>query len=292
MSASLGKPRFDRLVGWSTGLAGWVAAACLTLALLATIQHVLGTEVYDDEAETALLGRSVLQSGLPRLTQEGQYFSNQRGADFGPRGEDSHHGWLPAYTAAVGWQLTAAPSANLPFVRAPFIVWALITVGALLYLARASGLPWSLAVAVTASVSLTGRWFAPLFATRYFGCAALGLTLMLLAFRHERWRPRALNYLLGALLLFHAQWAHGLPVIVATAPLLWWGGKPRASVPSAIWSATLLAAGTVTLLAYTKPLGKIVLTEDRLTLLGQLANDAAHVGQEPHVQHVVRLVQH
>jgi 4-amino-4-deoxy-L-arabinose transferase-like glycosyltransferase len=73
--------------------------------------------LWQDEAQTALLGKSVLKSGLPFGTDGKNFFSQELGAEYGAGYIWKWHTWLPFYLVAFSFKIFGVGTfaARLPF---------------------------------------------------------------------------------------------------------------------------------------------------------------------------------
>lgn len=111
--------------------------ALLALLSLPLFFSGLGsTYLWQDEAQTALLGRSVLRHGVPMVGAGADSLSAVTGADAGLRGIYFQISWLQAYLTALSFQWfgESSWSARLPFALAgwmcvPLAAWAVRRIG-------------------------------------------------------------------------------------------------------------------------------------------------------------------
>jgi len=101
-----------------------VIVVLLTIASLPLFVAGLGnTYLWQDEAQTALLGRSVARYGIPMVGSGAQSLSAHMGADAGVNGIYLHISWLQAYVAAASFRIfgESSWSARLPFAIAGWL---------------------------------------------------------------------------------------------------------------------------------------------------------------------------
>ena len=126
-----------RRVGWAmsaTGGQGRADAAVLgVLAVLASVLLLanLGNQyLWQDEAQTALLARTILAHGVPLGFDGTNHFSQELGAEYGPDGLWRWHTWLSFYAVAASFALFGQTTlaARLPFalcgVATVLLTWA------------------------------------------------------------------------------------------------------------------------------------------------------------------------
>ena len=115
-----------------------LVVALIALFSLPLFLYGLGdTYLWQDEAQTALLGRSVLMHGVPMVGQGSESVSAVEGRDAGIGGLYFQVSWLQAYVAAASLKIfgESSWSARLPFAMCgwlciPLGVWALSACGA------------------------------------------------------------------------------------------------------------------------------------------------------------------
>ncbi len=103
----------------------------IAIASMPLFLYGLGeTYLWQDEAQTALLGRSVLRHGVPMVGVGPESLSAHMGADAGIRGIYFQISWLQAYVAAASLRIfgESSWSARLPFAIAgwlcvPLVAW-------------------------------------------------------------------------------------------------------------------------------------------------------------------------
>ena len=74
--------------------------------------------LWQDEAQTALIGKTILTDGVPRGYDGKNYFSQELGAEYGKEYIWKWHTWLPFYIVALSFKLlgTNTFAARFPFV--------------------------------------------------------------------------------------------------------------------------------------------------------------------------------
>lgn len=189
----------------------WLSRAALPALVVGGASLLLpslgAVRLWQDEAETALLGRNVLRSGLPRVWDGRNLVAQYYSLDF-----DRHlvfqKGWLPAYGAAASFALLDETTLA---ARLPFALCGLATIVLCRRLALrlgAGGLEAFLAAALLASsmpfllYARQCRWYAP----------AMALTLLLFEAEDRLAEERGWLWLGSAVVgLFHTN-----PLVCAT----------------------------------------------------------------------------
>lgn len=111
------------------------------------------TYLWQDEAQTALLGRSVLIHGVPMVGEGSESLSAVRGKDAGLGGVYFQIAWLQAYVTASSFALfgESSWSARIPFAIAgwlciPLVAWSMRIAGSTVPAARIAALSLALSV--------------------------------------------------------------------------------------------------------------------------------------------------
>ena len=170
--------------------------------------------MWQDEAQTALVARTVLQGGVPRGSDGLNYFSQELGAEYGPGLLWRWHTWLPFYLLAGFFKLFGEGTfiARLPFALAGLATvaatWAL---GRRLWRSEQAGLVAAGLLAVNVPFLLLARQ------CRSYPLAQLFFTLGLLAWHGvlEGRRRAAAALVLAATLLFHVHYLYTALLLVS-----------------------------------------------------------------------------
>lgn len=185
------------------------AAACLLLPRLGN------QSLWQDEAQTALIARTILSHGIPLGSDGRNVFSQEDGAEYGPGYVWKWHPWLPFYLLAAFF---GAFGASTFVARLPFALFGIATV-VLAYLG--AGRLW------------TGRWRREIAAgllllcvpflllarqCRYYSPAIFFSLLGLLSYHGltERRRGSAMLLFLSGTLLFHTNFVSCAALLAAT----------------------------------------------------------------------------
>ena len=94
----------------------------LSLAVIFLFVNLGDIALWQDEAETALLGRSILRNGIPKAWDGKNLISSLNGADFDKDFVWTWHPWAQAYLTALSFSIFGESnfSARLPFALAGF----------------------------------------------------------------------------------------------------------------------------------------------------------------------------
>ncbi len=91
-------------VAWTPGhVVGLVSVLALGAGLL--LWNLGGPVMWQDEAQSALISRTVIETGLPRGTDGLNYFSQEFGAEYADGYLWRWHTWLPFYLVAGSYEL-------------------------------------------------------------------------------------------------------------------------------------------------------------------------------------------
>jgi hypothetical protein len=195
-----------------------IVAATLTLLL-----SNLGNQyLWQDEAQTALIAKTVLAHGVPLATDGRNSFSQELGNDYGPGGIWLWHPWFQFYATAASFALLGVSSFT---ARLPFALFGAATVvlvyyfGLLLWNSRRAAVLAAVALASSVPFLLLARqcrYYAP---EAFFALLALYGYRSLLAGR----KHAALTLFLGATFTFHNHYVQcaALLATVMVHALIW-----------------------------------------------------------------------
>lgn len=163
--------------------------------------------LWQDEAQTALISKTILTEGVPRGTDGKNFFSQEVGAEYGENFIWKWHTWLPFYFVAGSFQLFGINefSARLPF--------ALLGIGTVIMTFYFSKALWEdKRIAYAASfllltcipfllLSRQCRWYS--MSTFFSLWALLAYLKVLENKKHAQW-----NFVLASTLLFHTHYVY------------------------------------------------------------------------------------
>jgi hypothetical protein len=163
--------------------------------------------LWQDEAETALIARTVLTDGLPRGHDDKNSFSQKAGREYGPDGLSRLHAWLPFYLLAGFF---AVLGENTLVARLPFALLGLASIPLSYFFAR---LLWQSRRAAALAAILLGTSVPYLILSRqcrYYSPSAFFTLLGLFAYcqmvQRKRWA--APFFIVAAVLLFHSHYPY------------------------------------------------------------------------------------
>jgi 4-amino-4-deoxy-L-arabinose transferase-like glycosyltransferase len=184
--------------------------AVLVVVALAVMLPNLGNQyLWQDEAQTALISRTVIEHGVPLGYDGRNHFSQEMGAEYGPDYVWRFHNWLPFYLLASFFALFGEST----FVaRLPFALCGVATVAAV-YLSARSLWRSSLAALVAGGLLCFSIPFLILSRQcRYYSAASLLVMLAMMAYCSLTAGRRHAGplFALCAGLLFHTHYMHCL----------------------------------------------------------------------------------
>jgi 4-amino-4-deoxy-L-arabinose transferase-like glycosyltransferase len=112
---------------------GMILAGILIVSAVLLFGNLSNQNLWQDEAQTALISKTILTDGVPRGYDGKNYFSQEGGAEYGKNYIWRWHTWLPFYVLAGFYEVFGVST----FVsRLPFVLFGLGTVMLLYYYAR------------------------------------------------------------------------------------------------------------------------------------------------------------
>lgn len=178
--------------------------------------------LWQDEAQTALVSRTVLTHGVPMGHDGRNHFSQELGAEYGESGVWRWHTWLPFYLLAVFFGLLGESTAvaRLPFALAGIgAVAATYGLGRALWPDRRDGLWAAAALATSVPFLILVRQ------CRWYSLAALFSALVLWGYwaLAQRRRGGGAVFAAAAVLLFHTHYLYAAAALAAAfAHALYW----------------------------------------------------------------------
>lgn len=186
-------------------------AITLLLVLVAALGILLpnlgNTYLWQDEAQTALISRTVLTHGLPMGTDGRNWFSQDLGAEYTADHVWRWHNWFPFYLLAAFFAVLGEGT----FVaRLPFALCGAGTVALTWFVARRLWSDWRAGLAAGAVLTLSVPFALLVRQSRYYAPAMLFAMLTLWAYlrltdgRRHGW----VWFALAGALLFHTHYLH------------------------------------------------------------------------------------
>jgi 4-amino-4-deoxy-L-arabinose transferase-like glycosyltransferase len=220
----------------------WSAAGILLLAAVLLFTNLGRPRMWQDEAETALLGRNTLRFGVPKVWDGVNLVSQSYAFDF-----DRHllfqKPWLPIYAVAASFAVLGEGTARarLPFALCGLLaVYLTFRVGTRLSGDRVVGLLGALLLTLSLPFVLYARqcrWYA----------MAMALTLLLIEGEDRVDEPRGwLRFGLPAALLFHVNYLTLAATLAGLlAGRLWTRGRSGAVSRNRVKGLVVLGAAAL-----------------------------------------------
>ena len=190
------------------------AAACAALAALLLLPGLGDVHLWQDEAQTAVIARTVLDGGIPRGTDGRNYFSQELGKEYADGYVWKWHTWLSFYVVAASFALLGESTFA---ARLPFALLGVATVA----LAWSTGLRlwrdrWAAATAAT-GLALCVPFLLLTRQCRYYAAASFFSLWGLHAYAglEPGRRRETLALFAAATLLFHTHYVYCATLLVA-----------------------------------------------------------------------------
>jgi 4-amino-4-deoxy-L-arabinose transferase-like glycosyltransferase len=163
--------------------------------------------LWQDEAQTALISRTVLEHGVPLGSDGHNFFSQEAGAEYGPHYLWRWHTWLPFYLTAASFRVLGITTFA---ARLPFALFGLATIPLLHRHALATLRERRVALIATLLLTLCVPFLLLARQCRYYAAAAFFSLLGLHFYAELRaGRRRALpGLVVAATLLFHVHYIY------------------------------------------------------------------------------------
>jgi hypothetical protein len=173
-------------------------------SLLLLFANISNQYLWQDEAETALVSKTILTNVLPRGSDGINFFSQMEGADCGPYYIWRWHTWLPFYVLA-GFYKVFGVSAFVS--RLPFILFGFGTILLIYFLGKALWPNTRVSVIATGLLSISVPFLLLCRQCRYYSMAMFFSMLSLYAYTAflERKKLAAVMLFIASMLLFHSQ---------------------------------------------------------------------------------------
>ncbi len=196
----------------------WPLATIIVLASVLMFANLGNQSLWEDEAETALLAKTVLTHGVPLDTDGRNFFSVKAGADYDKKSHmHKWHPWLQFYLAAASFAVLGPTTlaARLPFTL--FGVGTCVLMyffGRRMLGSRRAGVVAALLVLASVPFLLLVRQ------CRYYSLDVFFATLGLYGYYNmlEKRKWSGLTFFLGAFFLFHSHYLH-CAVLLGTVTL-------------------------------------------------------------------------
>jgi hypothetical protein len=190
------------------GRGEWIAVGALTavaaVLLLANLGDCL---LWQDEAQTALIAKTVLTDGVPRGTDGRNFFSQEDGLEYGSNHLWRWHTWFPFYLLAGFYKVFGVTT----FVsRLPFALLGVATVPLAYFFGRSLWQNRRAAMMAAVLLVLSVPFLILMRQCRYYSPVAFFSVLGLFAYHYmilrRRWAPAV--YVAAAVLLFNSHYLY------------------------------------------------------------------------------------
>jgi hypothetical protein len=185
----------------------FLISTLITVASLLLLCNLDNFYLWQDEAQTALLGRSVLKNGIPYGTDGINFFSQECEAEYGESFIWKWHTWLPFYIVAASFNIfgESTLSARLPFAMlgVATILFTYLVSSEILQNRRAAYLAMSLLILCIPFLILSRQ-------CRYYSPAAFFSIFCIWSYLGILKGSKYANvfFVLSALLLFHTHYIY------------------------------------------------------------------------------------
>lgn len=205
----------------------WIAA--LALAVLSgslILPNLASSYLWQDEAQTAVIARTILGGGVPRGTDGVNYFSQEQGREYGPGHVWKWHTWLSFYVAAASLAVLGETTAA---ARLPFALMGVATVVLCYFAGLALWRDRTAAVTSGAMLALSVPFLMLSRQCRYYAAAGLFSLMGLHAYARleSRSRAPAAWLFVSALLLFHTHYIYCATLLASLAIHAAWFRRDR-----------------------------------------------------------------
>lgn len=218
------KTEVSTVVRWRTDAGKYTLLFVITCAALLLLLANLGNQyLWEDEAETALVSKTILTDGVPRGYDGKNFFSQGCGADYGDNYIWRRHAWLPFYILAGFYEVCGVST----FVsRLPFVLFGVGTVLATYFFARAFWSGTRIPAIAAALLTVSVPFLLLCRQCRYFSMTMFFSVLSLYAYvaiLHKKKYAAPLLFV-TSILLFHCQYFY---IVVLFATILLHAGTFR-----------------------------------------------------------------
>jgi 4-amino-4-deoxy-L-arabinose transferase-like glycosyltransferase len=231
-----------------TGALSWirvprrlVLGAILGAAATLLFTHLGQRYMWQDEAQTALISRTILDHGVPLGSDGKNFFSQELGAEYAAGYLWRWHTWLPFYLTAIAFRALGATTLA---ARLPFAAFGLATVWLTYAYALETWRSPRVALYAAGLLSVNVPFILLSRQCRYYAAAALFslLGLHFYAALREGRRGSVVGIVIAATLLFHVHYIYCASLLATLLVHAAW--RDRASL-----SRVFAACGVVTALA-------------------------------------------
>jgi 4-amino-4-deoxy-L-arabinose transferase-like glycosyltransferase len=195
----------------------WAFLAALAFCTFALFFLNLGNHyLWQDEAQTALLAKTILARGAPYGTDGKNFFSQELGAEYGENFIWRWHTWLSFYLVAASFKLLGITTLA---ARLPSALFGAATVFLLYFFAKTLWEDWKTAAVASVFLMVNVPFLLLSRQCRYYSMAAFFALLGLFAYLRllQGKRNSLLLFTIAGVLLFHTHHIYGAALLGATA---------------------------------------------------------------------------
>lgn len=215
-------------------------AAMICLAAFLFFSNLSDQYLWQDEAQTALISKTILKHGVPLGYDGKNYFSQELGAEYGSGYLWKWHTWLPFYAVAISFAIFGV---NTFAARLPFALCGIAAVVIVYYLSRSLSKDKRVP-AISAFLLLSSVPFLILSRqSRYYSMAALFTLCCLYAYTNllgnKRHAYAAL--IVSMVLLFHVHYIYyaAMAITVLMHASIFRRDALKKTVTSFLWSGVI-----------------------------------------------------
>jgi len=171
--------------------------------------------LWQDEAQTALLSKTILTEGVPKGYDGTNYFSQEEGAEYGKNHIWKWHTWLPFYVVATFFKLFGIST----FVaRLPFALFGIACVLCCYYFCKTAWQNKKIALASTFLLITCIPFLILSRQCRYFSMTAFFSLWGLLSYLHisKEHKYSSILFVIASTLLFHAHYIYCVTLLATT----------------------------------------------------------------------------
>ena len=221
----------------------------LSLAVIFLFINLGDVKLWQDEAETAMLARSVLKGGIPKAWDGKNLISSLNGADFNEDFIWTWHPWAQAYLTALSFSLLGESnfSARFPFALAGFLaIFFLYLLSLKLTNDNKIALLSSFFLTISLQFILYSRQ------CRYYSLLALSVILIIYSFYKLQSKTGRILFILSSTLLFHSNFLPFFPTIFGLFVFLIITNNQRKNIKHFLFCSAIIFLLTIPWLIYTK----------------------------------------
>lgn len=221
----------------------------LSLAVIFLFVNLGDIKLWQDEAETAFLGRSVIKYGVPKAWDGKNLISSLNGADFNKNFIWTWHPWAQAYFVAFSFSFFGESSFSS---RLPFALVGFLTIF-FLYL-------FSLRLTNDNKIALLSSFFLTISLQfilysrqcRYYSLLAFSVIFIVYSFYKLQTRTGIILFILSSTLLFHSNFLPFFPTILGLFIFLIISKNQRKKIKYFLFCSIIIFFLTIPWLIYAK----------------------------------------